>query len=564
MNFAKKTLSFALATVMAATSLISGITAFADTGKINFTAINGNSQAIGAVMRKETDEKGNTNYSTDTDGYYTYIPAQTGYYAICANPTPIYKDEKANSYSYTQTQDSKRVDLVSFSVYSKYDSVTNELSDCLANDKSTNYILSYKQEIPNESKPVADKTMRIEPYVTVKLNAGQTYYISTYTPGFLSYNKDKNDYDLYSGATLTITPSDWNVIIKSDIISSQTFKVKENNTTVEEEYLNYRHSLKAEYVGQGKDVKVPEKINNLSVSEITGTQNNTITSLTLSKNVESVSGFENITTLSKLDLASVKTIKANAFKGCTALKEVVIPSGTKEIGKYAFNDCYALSKLTISNGVKSIGEKAFLDTSLKKIIIPASVNNIEQYAFGYTTDLNLNTVYPYDTTEILNKNFVMGGYSNYEVQRYAKENGITYLDMTNGCPHYYKSSTTQPTLFTYGKTTSVCALCENRVTKSLAKKKINVSSLKAGKRSFTVKTAKQSGIKGYQIQYSTSKSFTKKTTKTVKVSTTKGLNKTVKNLKRGKKYYVRVRAYKTSNKKTVYSSWSASKNIKVK
>lgn len=93
----------------------------------------------------------------------------------------------------------------------------------------------------------------------------------------------------------------------------------------------------------------------------------------------------------------------------------------------------------------------------------------------------------------------------------------------------------------------------------------SISSLKStGRKKISLKWKKDSSVTGYQIQYSTSKSFTKKTTKTVKVSTTKALNKTVKNLKRGKKYYVRVRAYKTSNKKTVYSSWSASKNIKVK
>ena len=564
MNFAKKTLSFALATVMAATSLISGITAFADTGNYDFVRINGNSQAISAIMHKEQDEKGNTKYSTEDNGYYTYTPAQTGYYAISANTTPIYKDENTNTYSFTQAQGTQRVDYVSYLIYGKYNAVTNEFDDCLANERSSEYILSYKQEIPNESMPVADKTMRCEPYATVKLNAGQTYYIMTYTAGYLNYNKDKNDYDLFSGGTLTIEPTDWSVTLIDKMTHTQTFNYKDNNESVEKKYWNTVPCYKVKYTGQRKEVVVPEKINNLDVNKVEGTENNTIISLTLSKNVETISDFNNITSLSKIDLASVKNIEASAFKGCTALKEVVIPSSVKEIEHSAFRDCHALSKLTISNGVKSIGEKAFLDTALKRVIIPASVNNIEQYAFGYVTDLNAYTVYPYDTTQVLNKNFVMGGYSNYEAQRYAEENGITYLDLSNGCPHHYKSATIQPTLFARGKVTSICALCENKVTKSLAKKKISISSLKAGKKSFTVKTASQSGIKGYQIQYSTSKKYTKKTTKTVKVSTKKALNKTVKNLKRGKKYYVRVRAYKTSGKKTIYSSWSASKNIKVK
>ena len=79
-----------------------------------------------------------------------------------------------------------------------------------------------------------------------------------------------------------------------------------------------------------------------------------------------------------------------------------------------------------------------------------------------------------------------------------------------------------------------------------------------------VKAAKQKEMAGYQVQYSTSKKFTKKTTKTAKVATTKALNKTVKGLKSGKKYYVRVRAYKVADGKTVYSAWTKTKSVKVK
>ena len=70
---------------------------------------------------------------------------------------------------------------------------------------------------------------------------------------------------------------------------------------------------------------------------------------------------------------------------------------------------------------------------------------------------------------------------------------------------------------------------------------------------------------GYQIQYSTSSKFTAKTTKSAWVSKNKTTSTTIKkNLKSGKKYYVRIRTYNNKNNQKYYSSWSKTKSIKVK
>lgn len=99
-------------------------------------------------------------------------------------------------------------------------------------------------------------------------------------------------------------------------------------------------------------------------------------------------------------------------------------------------------------------------------------------------------------------------------------------------------------------------------------KKANISSLKKGKKSITVKWKKVKSIKGYQIEYSTSKKFTKKTSKKVLVSKQKKTSTAIKNLKAKKTYYVRIRTYKNVkfNGKTVkvYSRWSKSKSVKTK
>ena len=88
--------------------------------------------------------------------------------------------------------------------------------------------------------------------------------------------------------------------------------------------------------------------------------------------------------------------------------------------------------------------------------------------------------------------------------------------------------------------------------------------VKAGKKQLTASWKTVASITGYEVQYSTSKKFTKKTTKTSKITKAKTTKKTIKSLKKGKKYYVRVRAYKTVNGKKVYSSWSSVKSVKVK
>lgn len=92
----------------------------------------------------------------------------------------------------------------------------------------------------------------------------------------------------------------------------------------------------------------------------------------------------------------------------------------------------------------------------------------------------------------------------------------------------------------------------------------SITSLSSKDNGFTVKWKKKTKITGYQIQYSTSSKFSKKSTKTVKVKKAKTTSKKITDLKSSKKYYVRVRTYKNSKKKTDYSAWSKKKSITTK
>lgn len=99
---------------------------------------------------------------------------------------------------------------------------------------------------------------------------------------------------------------------------------------------------------------------------------------------------------------------------------------------------------------------------------------------------------------------------------------------------------------------------------------VNLNSVKSGEYAFTANYNRNSGVTGYQVQYSTASNFkgaktiTKKNTKTK----AKTYSTTVKNLSGAKKYYVRVRTYKTvkvgKKKVTYYSNWSAVKAVTTK
>ena len=72
---------------------------------------------------------------------------------------------------------------------------------------------------------------------------------------------------------------------------------------------------------------------------------------------------------------------------------------------------------------------------------------------------------------------------------------------------------------------------------------------------------KNSKATGYQLQYSTSADFSAK--KTVKIKDKTTLNKTISGLKKGKTFYVRIRAYKTVSGTDYYSAWSAVSKLRL-
>ncbi len=83
-----------------------------------------------------------------------------------------------------------------------------------------------------------------------------------------------------------------------------------------------------------------------------------------------------------------------------------------------------------------------------------------------------------------------------------------------------------------------------------------------GRRKMKLTWKKVPAASGYQIRYAANKKFSKAKKITVKKkSTTK---RVISRLKKGKKYYVQIRSFKTVSGKKKYSKWSAKKSVKIK
>ena len=307
-----------------------------------------------------------------------------------------------------------------------------------------------------------------------------------------------------------------------------------------------------------KSIKIPESVTEIDGSAFAFCSN--LSSVTLPKSLAKI-GYESFYKCSSLKSITipenVSSINPNAFETCDKLKTIkvssknttydsrdgcnavietktnklilgcsgtVIPKTVKTIGKSAFSGCFALTKIEIPSGINKIEEYAFwYCKNLKAISFKKSLKTIEEAAFARCS--KLNTVYYSGKSEEWKK-----------------------IDIdTEG-----EDET--------GKWNSNVAL--QRAVKYYSSSMLKVKSVSAKSKGFKVSWNKLSGAKGYQIQYSTSSDF--KNAKKITVSGNKTFSKTVKNLKGKKKYFVRVRAYKTKSGVKQYGAWSEYKTVTTK
>ena len=133
---------------------------------------------------------------------------------------------------------------------------------------------------------------------------------------------------------------------------------------------------------------------------------------------------------------------------------------------------------------------------------------------------------------------------------------VTFTDTkanTNGTKYTFKVVAKADT----GDSTLSKSISTYRVARPTISSLVNTAT-----RKLTIKWAKNAKATGYQIQYSTGKTFASGT-KTITVTNASTVSKVVTSLTKGKAYYVRMRTYKTVGGVKYYSTWSAVKSIKI-
>ena len=353
-----------------------------------------------------------------------------------------------------------------------------------------------------------------------------------------------------------------------------------------------------------KSIVVPKNLKKIKIGTFSDCKD--LTDVNLPEGLTEIGdcAFDDCKSLSNIKIpSSVKKIGSDAFIRCSSLKSIVIPDGVTEIKARTFRDCTSLTSITIPASVTRIATEAFTNTPALKTVdykgTPEQWKKIDMTG-GVKTALKTATVTCSDGSKIV------GG----KVQEPSPSKDDDDKDKNEGENKQaaVKSVTLSADKYTYNgkaKKPSVTAIDSNG--KKISGKYYTVSyknNKNVGQATVTVKfkgnysgtvkktfiikpartaiskiTGKSKGmtlkwkkntkqVSGYQIQYSTTSKFKKGTTASIYVKKASTTTRTIKKLTGKKKYYVRIRTYKTAkvNGKSIkiFSSWSPVKQVVTK
>lgn len=345
-----------------------------------------------------------------------------------------------------------------------------------------------------------------------------------------------------------------------------------------------------------KSIVIPKNVKRIEKYAFYGCKG--LESVTIKKGVTSIEegAFSCCNGIKSLTIPdSVTSIGKFAFDSCLKLTDISIPDSVTSIGEYTFNCCISLKCVVIPKGIKRIELATFKDCKkLKKVVIPSSVTDIDiaafaeldssqitfygypkSYAQKHAIKCGYNFVSLYDSVdagsiELSASSLVYNG-KNQKPSVVVKNDAGKKLKKGTDYTLSYSAQSKNPGQYevtvkfkgTYSNAGKVS------VTYTIVPKPTSISKISATKKGFAVKWKNQkSQTSGYEIQYSISSKFTKKTTKTVKINKNSTTSKKITGLNANKTYYVRIRTYKTVKVKgkstKIYSDWSEVKNVTIK
>lgn len=122
----------------------------------------------------------------------------------------------------------------------------------------------------------------------------------------------------------------------------------------------------------------------------------------------------------------IQYIGSEAFLNAENLKSVKLASSVEGIGQRAFYGCGNIEEVAFSDGLRVVGAMAFYGcNALKEIKLPEALTEIGSYAFGYCCDEALDdALAKIDGVVIFSK-------TDTAAQKYAKENEITFIDLSD-------------------------------------------------------------------------------------------------------------------------------------
>lgn len=365
-----------------------------------------------------------------------------------------------------------------------------------------------------------------------------------------------------------------------------------------------------------KSIAIPEGVTNIGDDIFYGCSS--LISISIPKSVTSISRSAFFQCSSLMDLrVDVDNVRYSFEDGilydnktsviyCIMSKSgsVSIPEGVTSIGDFAFGSCSSLTSITIPESVTSIGGYAFYVRNRKLVLTVVEGSYAEAYAKQYNIEYSyvgssespscvhiwstLNTkaavgkngaiaktcnkcgekttttIYAPKVLKLSKTSFT---YNNKNQKPFVTVKDSKGKALKNNTDYNVSYPKNMKNVGQYTVTINFKGNYSGTVKKTftIVPKGTSISKVTPKKKGFKVKWKKQATqTTGYEVAYSTDSKFSKKNTKIVLVGKNNIISKSVPKLKVKKKYYVRIRTYKTVKGKKYYSDWSKVKNVTTK